>query len=196
MQVHITGKNFDIGDSLRAQIEHRLSGDVAKYFDGTVTCTVAIEKERNGFSTDCTLYLSTGIALHTEARAPEAPTSFDRAADRIEKRLRRYKRRLKDHHSHRRVPVTSFSAPRYVLAGSVEEEPADAHDLAPPIVAEDMAQIHDLTVGEAVMQLDISDAPFVLFRNAAHGGLNVVYRRQDGNIGWIDPDPARSRPTA
>lgn len=194
MQIQITGKNFDIGDALRTHIESRLEGDVAKYFDGTVRSLVTIEKEGNGFLTECTLHLSTGITLNTSGRGQEAYASFDLAAERIEKRLRRYKRRLKDHHAHRREPVASFPASRFVLAVGDENENAPEPDnLNPPVIAEGTAQIQELTVGEAVMKLDISDAPFVFFRNAAHGELNVVYRRDDGNIGWIDPGASEAR---
>ncbi|QPC42578.1 ribosome-associated translation inhibitor RaiA [Kaustia mangrovi] len=195
MQIQIIGKNFDVGDALRTHIEHRLEGDVGKYFDGTVNALVTVEKERSMFQTDCTLHLTTGITLHTSAQASDARVSFDQAADRLEKRLRRYKRRLKDHHAHRREPVESFEATRFVIAAAGEES-NEPPDLNPVVIAEDTAQLNELTVGEAVMQLDISDAPVVLFRNAAHGGLNVVYRRDDGNIGWIDPSALSARGAA
>lgn len=186
MQIQIIGKNFDVGDALRSHIEQRLDGDVGKYFDGMVNSLITIEKERSMFQTECTLHLTTGITLHTSGQAPAAYGSFDQAAERLEKRLRRYKRRLKDHHAHRREPVATLAATQFVIAAEEDghEEPAD---LSPAIIAEDPARVHELTVGEAVMQLDLSDARVVFFRNAAHGGLNVVYRRGDGHIGWIDP---------
>ncbi len=189
MHLQVTGKNIDVGDALRGHIEQRVEGDAAKYFSGTVDGHVTVMKESSEFRCECNLHLSSGLTLQTEGRADDAYGAFDKAAERLEKRLRRYKRRLKDHHARagsRKAPV--FDAPAYVIAqeASGSEEP---EDLSPPIIAESMERIPDLSVGDAVMQLDISDAPIVVFRNAGHGGLNVVYRRNDGNIGWVDPQP-------
>ena len=186
MKIQISGKNVDVGDALRSQIETRLLDDVAKYFDGTVTGHVTVTKDGGSFRSDCTLHLSTGITLQSHARAEEAYACFDQAAERLEKRLRRYKRRLKDHHTRRAEPVLEFEASSYVIAAA-EDGASEPHDPNPPIIAEDTAQIQELTVGEAVMKLDISDAAFLFFKNAGHGGLNLVYRREDGNIGWLDP---------
>ena len=186
MDIKITGKNIDIGDTLRGQIGVRLENDVSKYFDGIIDGHVTLFKEASTFRAECTLHLSTGIALQSEGQAVDAYASFDQAATRLQKRVRRYKRRLKDHHNRRKSnPVKSFDAPYYVIAKEDEmaEEPSD---LNPPVIAENISKIRELSVGEAVMQLDISDAPVVVFRNGGHGGLNVVYRRGDGNIGWID----------
>ncbi len=185
MQIQISGKNIDVGDTLRAQIESRLASDVAKYFDGTVDGHVTIAKDGGEFKADCTVHLSTGMKLQSHGRAPDAYACFEIAADKLSKRLRRYKRRLKDHHTHRSEPVTSFEAPSYIIQASTDaqDEPAD---LSPAIVAESTEQVQELSVGEAVMKLDISDVNFVLFRNSGNGGINVVYRRDDGNIGWLD----------
>lgn len=193
MHLQITGKNIDVGDALRGHIEQRVEGDVAKYFSGAVDGHVTVMKESSEFRSECSLHLSTGLKLQTEGRADDAYGAFDKAAERLEKRLRRYKRRLKDHHaraSKRQAPV--FDAPAYVIA---QEDPdaGEPEELNPVTIAESMERIPDLSVGDAVMQLDISDAPVVVFRNAGHGGLNVVYRRKDGNIGWIDPQPEQSK---
>lgn len=190
MQIQITGKNIDVGDALRSHIEDRLEGDVGKYFDGVVDGHVTVLKENSEFRCECNLHLSTGMSLQSEGRSGDAHAAFDKAAERLEKRLRRYKRRLKDHHARSSAKeVAAFDAAAYIIAQEADtaEEP---QDLSPPIIAESVERIPDLTVGEAVMKLDISDAPVVIFRNSGHGGINVIYRRADGNIGWIDPGVA------
>ena len=186
MQTQIIGRNFTVGDKLRAYIEQRLEQGAEKYFDGMVRSLVTLTREHNMFQTECTLHLTTGMTLHTSAQASQARISFEQAANRLEKRLRRYKRRLKSHHADRLEPVSSFAASRFVIAADSQDDRETA-DLNPVIIAEDTTQLHELTVGEAVMQLDLSDANVVFFRNAVHGGLNIIYRRDDGNIGWIDP---------
>ena len=190
MQIQITGKNIDVGDALRGHIEQRLEGDAAKYFDGIVDGHVTVVKEHSEFRCECNLHLRTGMSLQTEGRSGDAHAAFDKAAEKLEKRLRRYKRRLKDHHVRTSSKeVAALNAAAYIIAQ--ESETADEpEDLSPPIIAESVERIPDLTVGEAVMKLDISDAPVVVFRNAGHGGMNVIYRRSDGNIGWIDPGSA------
>jgi ribosomal subunit interface protein len=189
MQIKITGKNLDVGSALRDHVEAKLLQLKSKYFEGTVHGHVTVEKQRGNFHTDCTLHLATGLTLQATGDAAEAHPSFDAAANHIEKQLRRYKRRLKDHHKSRREPVRHLEAASYVIAPAPEEED-EAAGLNPVVVAEADARLPELSVGEAVMQLDISNVPFVLFRNGGHGRLNVVYRRKDGNIGWVDPKPA------
>jgi ribosomal subunit interface protein len=191
MQVLATGKNIDIGDSLRQHLTDRLTQNVAKYFEGAVSAHVTIEKQRSSFSTECSLHLATGLTLQAHGEAGDAYSSFDTAAEHLEKRLRRYKRRLRDHHLNRREPVVGLTATSYII-DTVDEGAEEPEDLSPAIIAENSQTIAELTVGEAVMQLDISTEPFALFRNASHGGLNVVYRRKDGNIGWVDPGPAEA----
>jgi len=188
MQIKVTGKNLDIGDALREHIQSRLSLIQQKYFDGTVHAHVTVEKQRSSFHTDCALHLATGLVLQAEGSGAEAHPSFDQAASHLEKQLRRYKHRLKDHHRNRREPVRQLDAQSYVISAATEaaEEP---QGLNPVVVAETGVKVPELSVGEAVMQLDISTQPFLLFRNGGHGGLNLVYRRADGNIGWVDPKP-------
>lgn len=186
MKIQISGKNIDIGEVLRMQIEQRLNGDVGKYFDGTADGHVTITKDGGEFKADCAVHLSTGITLQSNGRSADAYACFERAAEHLETRLRRYKRRLKDHHTKRSEPVLEFDAPSYVIAAA-DDEGLETTDPNPTIIAEDTTQIQELTVGEAVMKLDISDSAFLIFKNAGHGGLNLVYRRNDGNIGWLDP---------
>jgi ribosomal subunit interface protein len=192
MDIKITGKNIDVGDALRAQINNRLDHDVSKYFDGIVDGHVTIFKEASVFRSECTLHLSTGIFLQSEGQSEDPYASFDEAATHLIKRVRRYKRRLKDHHARRGAkPFDSFDAPYYIIARE-EEAAEEPEDLNPPIIAENISKIRELSVGEAVMQLDLSKAPVIVFRNGAQGGINVVYRRDDGNIGWIDAGSATS----
>lgn len=186
MSLTISGKNMDIGAALRERIETRIEGAVQKYFDGNFSGLVTMSRDGFGFRTDCALHLDTGIVLKTSASAGDAASSFDAAAERAEKRLRRYKRRLKSHHPTNQEPGEAFAAQSFVVA-SFEEEEELPEDYAPVIVAEAPTQIKTMTVGMAVLELDLTEAPVLVFKNAANGGLNVVYRRPDGNFGWIDP---------
>lgn len=188
MQIKVTGKNLDVGAALRTHVEDRLKQLQQKYFEGSVHAHVTVEKVRAGFHTDCALHLATGLVLQAHGNGAEAHPSFDEAAVHLEKQLRRYKRRLKDHHKSRSEPVRMSEAASYVISPAPEEED-ETSGLNPVVIAEMDAKVPELSVGEAVMQLDISSVPFVLFRNGGHGGLNVVYRRPDGNIGWLDPKP-------
>ena len=192
MDVKITGKNIDVGDVLREQISNRLLQDVSKYFDGIVDGHVTVFKEASTFRVECNLHLSTGISLQSEGQSSDAYSSFDQAATRLEKRVRRYKRRLKDHHNRRgSKPIAGFDAPYYVIARE-DEAAEEPEDLNPPIIAENISKIRDLSVGEAVMQLELSEAPVIVFRNGDKGGINIVYRRGDGNIGWIDAEASKA----
>lgn len=187
MQILTTGKNLDIGEALRKRIESRLTGNLAKYFDGTVRAHIVVELQKQRFHTECTLHLSTGLTMQSHGEGENANVSFDMAAERLEKQLRRYKRRLRDYHPERREPadVTSVDEPGTATQGTGLR--ATELDGAPAIIAEPLAQMSKLSVGEAVSRLDESELPFVVFRNGQHGAINVVYRRRDGLIGWIDP---------
>jgi ribosome hibernation promoting factor len=191
MQIQVTGKNISVGDALRHHVEDRLNSDVARYFDGTVRAHVTVEKQRSQFRSDCTLHLATGIVLQAHGVNGDARVAFDVAANHLEKRLKRYKQRLRSHHSHRRKPAVVADLRSFIIQPSSHayehEEPSD---LNPVIVAELMHQVPELSVGEAAMQLDISNVAFVLFRDAKSGSLGLVYRRDDGNIGWIDTESA------
>ena len=183
MGLRISGKSVDIGEAFRGHADARIGDALAKYFDGGFTGHVTVEREGSGFRTDCAIHLDTGIVLKAEGRAQDVHQSFDMAAERIETRLRRYKRRLKDHHQKSRESVP---ATEYVLAAPDQQDDV-ATEGDPAIIAEQATNLETMTVSSAVMALDLSEAEFVLFRNAGHGGVNVVYRRRDGNIGWIDP---------
>lgn len=185
MALRISGKNVDVGDALRIHITDRIEDALSKYFAGGYTGHVTLSREGAGFKSECNLHLDTGVVLQVSAQDQEPRPSFDQAADKIEKRLRRYKRKLKDHHGNNGSD-RDFEAASYVLAQPEEDEEVPV-DFNPLVIAETSAKVRTLTVGMAVMELDLTEAPVVLFKNAANGGVNVVYRRSDGNIGWIDP---------
>jgi ribosomal subunit interface protein len=195
MQILTTGKNLDIGEALRKRIETRLTGNLAKYFDGTVRAHVVVELQKSKFHTDCTLHLSTGLTLQAHGEDTTANSSFDMAAERLEKQLRRYKRRLRDYHPERRGAADEVvEAPAAAFQTADETQESETQETesgqAPAIIAEPVAEMSELTVGEAVNRLDTSELPFIVFRNCQHGAINVVYRRRDGLIGWIDPGTA------
>jgi ribosomal subunit interface protein len=185
MGLRISGKNLDVGDALRSHIDARVGEAVAKYFDGGFTGHVVVERDGPGFRTECAVHLDTGIVLQAEGRSKDPHLSFDQAAERIEKRLRRYKGRLKDHHAGGKRE-DSEAAVSYVIAAPDEDAEAGGED-TPTIIAEETTSLRTMTVSGAVMAMDLADLPVVVFRHAGHGGINVVYRRTDGHIGWIDP---------
>ncbi|WP_269584011.1 ribosome hibernation-promoting factor, HPF/YfiA family [Roseibium sp. Sym1] len=186
MALRISGKNVDVGDAMREHITDRIEDALEKYFTGGFTGHVTLSREGTGFKSECSLHLDTGIVLQVSAQDQDPRNSFDQAADKIEKRLRRYKRKLKDHHGHNGHEREAMEAASYVLASPEEDEEVPA-DFNPLVIAETSAKVKTMTVGMAVMELDLTEAPVVMFKNAANGGVNVVYRRADGNIGWIDP---------
>lgn len=186
MQIQVNGKQIDVGEALRTHVEARLDDAVGKYADRAVDAQVTFSREGSFFKADVHVHLSTGLVTQAAATDSEIYAAFEKSVDRIEKQLRRYKRRLKDHHASRRSPVDMLPAAYYVMAPQEgDEEPAS---LDPVIVAEMTTPIRTVSVGEAVMQMELAHAAFLMFRNERHGGLNVVYRREDGNIGWIDPE--------
>ena len=193
MQIQVTGKHLSVGDSLKEHVETRLGRDVARYFANGVRAHVTFEKQRSQFQSGCTLHLATGMVLQAQGASPDARTAFDQAADHLEKRLRRYKQRIQNHHTHRREPVQARDVASFVIQSS-DEEREEPNELNPVIIAETTHSVQELSVGEAAMQLDISNVPFVLFLNAKDGQINLVYRREDGNIGWIDTGSATIDP--
>jgi ribosomal subunit interface protein len=189
MEISVKGKNLDVGDSLRSYVETQLLDDVKKYFDRALFATVIFSREAHLYRADVSVHAGRGMVMQGKGAADEAHAAFDGALGRISKQLRRYKRRLRDHHKGR-TPEEPLPALQYVIAPE-DEEGEIPEDAQPAIIAEMHAEIDSITVSEAVMRMDLADAPVVMFRNVAHGGLNVVYRRTDGNIGWIDPRGTR-----
>jgi ribosomal subunit interface protein len=188
MPFRVSGKNIDIGEALRTRINARIIEATTKYFDGGCSGHVAVGKEAYGFRTECVIHLDSGIVLEAEAFAADAYASADQAAERIEKRLRRYKRRLKGHPTRAEGHAfddNAIAAPSYVIATPEHDE--DAGEFTPVIIAETTTALKRLSVSEAVMELDLTGVAAVVFRHAGHGRVNVVYRRADGHIGWVDP---------
>jgi ribosomal subunit interface protein len=193
MPLRVSGRNIDVGEALRVRINARITEATAKYFDGGFSGHVTVGKEGFGFRTECVIHLDSGIVLESDALAADAYASADQAAMRLEKRLRRYKRRLKDHQAARAdgqatdqaTDRTPIDAPSYVIAAPAHEE--EVAEWNPVIIAESTTTLKRLSVSEAVMELDMTGVPVVVFRHAGHGRVNLVYRRADGHIGWVDP---------
>ncbi|MGV3553476.1 ribosome hibernation-promoting factor, HPF/YfiA family [Rhizobium sp.] len=185
MNVRVTGKHMDIGDSFRTRITGQISDAIAKYFDGGFSSQVLVEKAGARFSADCKIHLDSGANLHAEGKANDPQVAFESAFERIEKRLRRYKRKLRDHH-HGESRAAATEIPYTVMEGRADEEEEVQENFAPAIVAETTKKLATMTVATAVMALDMTDEPLLLFRKPGSPELNIVYRRNDGNIGWID----------
>ncbi len=198
MQLSVSGKQVDVGDALRGHVEERLIAAISKHFDRAIEAQVQFSREGHMIRTDISVHAGSGILLRGHATADDIWISFDQASDRVVKRLRRFKRRLIDHHPHQAAPETpETTARQVVLAGQAEEESeaGEAPETGAPVtIAETTTTIHTLTVADAVMRMELAELPVLMFRNSAHGGLNVVYRRDDGNIGWIDPHHLQGGP--
>jgi ribosomal subunit interface protein len=189
----VSGQNMDIGEAIRKRITERVEQAINKYYPGHVTGHVTVHKEGAGFVTECILHLSSGITLHARGLAADAYQSADDAALNIENRLRRYTRRLKDRHqSQRQHGLDRKDGTAYVLAPFAEEEPIESQNDHPVIVAESTTHVKKMTVGEAVMELDLSGAPVVVFTHSGNNRINVVFKREDGHIGWIDPSASKA----
>ena len=191
MTLRVSGKNLAIGESLRQHVLDKVAAVMGRYFDGQVTGHVVISPEGSWYRADCSLHLSSGMNLQAEGKAQEPYASFDQAADRIERRLRRYNKRLKERHAPLNGGVEAGDAARPMIANYLieapDEEAEEVQDFSPVIVAEGSALLKSLSVASAVAELDLTGAPVVVFQHAGSARLNVVYRRGDGAIGWIDP---------
>jgi ribosomal subunit interface protein len=196
MQVTVTGKQIDVGDSLRGHATASTIAIVERYFTNATEAHVVFHREGNDFKAEISVHAGRGLSVQSGATAADPYVAFDGAAERIDKRLRRHKRKLRNHHGHSGkedvAAAADYEATAYVLAA---EEREDVHEGEgePLVIAEMRTSIPQLSVSEAVMRLDLTDLPALLFRNSARGNLNVVYRRPDGNVGWIDPDLAEQR---
>ena len=181
---------MDVGDPLRTHVLSHLDDAVSKYFQRALDATVTLTRETHRFRADITVHPGRGLIVQGSASGEEVYGAFDGAVARIGKQLRRYKRRLRDHHQKNRGNEESLPALQYVLASEPGESEV-AEDAQPAVIAEMPTEIATLTVGEAVMRMDLADAPAMMFRSRANGVLNMIYRRPDGNIGWIDPSDTR-----
>jgi ribosomal subunit interface protein len=185
MTLRVSGKNMDIGEVLRGQIAIRVEQAVRRYFDGGFGGFAVVEREGTAFRTHCSLHLDSGVDLQASATSHDPYASADLSSERIEKRLRRYKRRLKDHRPV--VPALPTEEASYTVFASPDADEDLPEGFQPMVVAEKKTNLGRLSVGEAVAELDLSGAPVVVFRHATSGRTNVVYRRLDGHIGWVDP---------
>jgi len=186
MNLIVKGQQIDVGDALREHLRSSLDDVFGKYFGNAIDATVTLSRDAHLYRASISAHVGRGIMAQSEALADQPYIACDQALDRLAKRLRRHKRRLRDHH---KMPVEMESAGLYVLSGAPvdEESPAETNDGAPMVIAEMKTDIATLTVSEAVMRLDLADDGALMFVNRAHGGLNMVYRRPDGNVGWVDP---------
>jgi ribosomal subunit interface protein len=189
MTLRVSGKSISVGDALRGRVSERTDEVLRKYFDGNYSGHITLSKDGFGFRTDCALHLDSGITLEAESNAADAYASADQALLMIERRLRRYKSRLKDRSARKAYAASAalaeMDAPSYVI-----EAPADDDEIAaysPVIIAEATTSLKRLSVSEAVMELDLTGAACIVFQHGSSGRVNIIYRRPDGNVGWVDP---------
>ena len=194
MQVQVSGKHVAVGDALRTRVSDEILSSIGKYFDRGGDAEVVVSREGHSFRVDCAVTLASGQHLQSHGLGGDAHGAFGAALSKIETRIRRYKHKLKSH-SIAATAKAAETAALYVLRApeAMDDDDAsddhDAHDgHAGMVIAETQAVLRTMTVSMAVMQLDLTESQTIVFRNAAHGGLSVVYRRPDGNIGWIDPE--------
>lgn len=213
LAIQVAGRKIDVGDALRGRIGLEMAQVVEKFFGRATEGAVTVSREGHGFEVDCLVRLPSGITLQAQGFGSDAHAAFAQSLEKLEKRIKRYKRRLRNHHNAHKQPLPAEAASAFILQPPAEDDAVDdgggGHSNAghgeaedgsgrlgdfvpetepgPAIVAETTVQVTTMTVGMAVLQLEVTDAPALLFRNAAHGGLNMVYRRPDGNIGWVNP---------
>ena len=200
MQVQVTGKHVAVGEALRARVTDEITGSIGKYFERGGDADVVLSRDGHSFRIDCRVNLASGQRLQCHALGGDAHGAFDAALSKIETRMRRYKRRLKSHSTAAEARQAETAA--YFVIRDPDEETGDwdndesshASGTLPSamVIAETEREVRSMTVSMAVMQLDLTESQTIVFRNAAHGGLSVVYRRPDGNIGWIDPERTKS----
>lgn len=195
MTLRISGKSISVGDALRGRVSERTDEVLRKYFDGNYSGHITLSKDGFGFRTDCALHLDSGITLEADSNAADAYASADQALLQIEKRLRRYKSRLKDRSARKahaenqsmaELTAPTLDAPSYILEAPDHEGDADS-GYDPVIIAESTRSLKRFSVSEAVMELDFTGAAVVVFLHGSTGRVNIVYRRGDGNVGWVDP---------
>jgi ribosomal subunit interface protein len=188
MSLRISGKHMEIGEAFRSRIEGRIGEAIEKYFDGGFSGHVTVEKSGPRFSADCVVFLDTGMGLQATGQAYDPQAAFEAASDRIETRLRRYKRKLRSYDG--AASIREEDMAYRVMAPAAEEIEEIPEDFAPAIVAESTVSLKTMSVARAIVELDVKDSPVFVFRNAGNEQVNIVYRRSDGNIGWIDPSSA------
>ena len=200
MTLRVSGKSIDVGETLRGRVSERTDEVLRKYFDGNYSGHITLSKDGSDFRTDCALHLDSGITLEADCSAADAYASADQALLMIEKRLRRYKSRLKDRSARKThaasqalagMDTLTLDAPSYVIEAPAESD-EELTGYSPVIIAEATTSLKRLSVSEAVMELDLSGAPCMVFQHGSSGRVNIIYRRPDGNIGWVDPPAVKS----
>lgn len=191
MRYQISGKQIDIGEALQTHVKAELGEVVEKYAQRPTDAQVVFSRAAHEYVCEAVIHLSTGLTAQARGHATEIYAAFEACREKMDKQLRRYKRRLRSHHSDRIEPVVYGAGASYILASSEDAEEGENGSLQPVVIAEMETKIPAITVGEAVMQLELAGQKLLVFRNEGHGGVNVVYRRDDGNIGWIDPRNTR-----
>ncbi len=185
MQIQITGKHIETGEALRKHVETQLEAGISKYFERGAEVLVTFSKQGHGFRTDCTVHLDSGLRAQASSDDTDIYAGFDQALTKMEKQLRRYKRRLKNHHS----KAAAKELPP-IIARTLAPEPEDGElpeEYQAITIAENAIELPCLSVSEAVMQMELTHADYLIFRSGIHGTMNIVHRREDGNIGWLDP---------
>ena len=199
MTLRISGKSISVGEALRSRVSERTDEVLRKYFDGNYSGHITLSKDGFGFRTDCALHLDSGITLEAESNAADAYASADQALLMIEKRLRRYKSRLKDRSARKayaasaalaEMEAPTLDAPSYVIEALADDDDVTAYN--PVIIAEATTSLKRLSVSEAVMELDLTGAACIVFQHGSSGRVNIIYRRPDGNVGWVDPPAVNS----
>lgn len=187
MRYQITGKQMDVGEALQTHVKAELAETVEKYAKQPTDATVVFSRNAYEYVCEATVHLSTGLNASASGRATEVYPAFEACREKLDKQLRRYKRRLKDHHNHRTQPVEYAGAASYILASEPADQGTEPETLAPMIIAEMETKLPTLSVGEAVMQMELAGKKMLVFRNEKNGAVNVIHMREDGNVGWIDP---------
>lgn len=193
MDIRISGHQVDTGAAFGVHVRERLNAMIDKYFPRAISAHVTLAPAPHGhFSCDIVMHVMSDIILKGTNRAVDANPAFDGAADRIDKQLRRYMRRLKDRHgpgaerSAERAAIALFDNADYKVFAAVEAE-AEVESDHPLVIAETRVDIPETSVGDAVMMLDLRNTNALLFVNSVSGDHNMVYRRDDGSIGWVEP---------
>lgn len=191
MDINVTGRKMNVGEALTAHVEDRLAIVSDKYFNRSIDASTTFAKEGHSYRTDISLHPNQGVNLHSRAEAADPYAAFELAAEKVEKQLRRYKRRLKNHHNLPSRDIAMEMVRDIVIAPEPDNDTDDAagtgDDDQPIIIAESNREVPKISVGDAAMLMDLADTNAFVFRNIKGDGLEVVYRRADGNIGWISP---------
>ena len=192
MNIHINGKQIDIGASLSSHVNLKITDLTSKYSISATEVTATFSRDRYEFLCHISVHISTGMTAQSKGKANDVYASFENSLEKIAKQLRRYKRRLKDHHINRKEPIEFIDANSYVISSDIEEDDSNqTESLKPLIIAEMQTKIPTLSVGEAVMQMELTGSNFLIFNNSLHKKINLIHVRGDGNIGWVDPEHSK-----